>query len=156
RYLIALAYQGQSNALPAKDPNRKKLAGIARQHVVPVARHPGEFQRPARMMLVALGGAKDSKDGDPTTFADAFERGKMALEKMQSATESLQSDDGKADAAAVAELRKEKQEQAAAALDALRLALERADSKTPIEDLNSARYYLCFLLYDGGQTYDAA
>ena len=58
RYLTALACQEQSTALPAKDPNRKKLTGAARDYVGPVARHPGEFQKPARMLLVALN-AKD-------------------------------------------------------------------------------------------------
>ena len=34
--------------------------------------------------------------------------------------------------------------------------MELADAKTAIEDLNSARYYLCFLAWDAGDYYDAA
>src|SRR6185436_13583619 len=77
RYLTGLAYQAQSKTLPAKDPNRKKLVGSARQHVDAVARQPGEYQRPAKMMLVALAPAKGPKDsgGQGVTFAEAYEQG---------------------------------------------------------------------------------
>ncbi len=33
RYLTAVALEGQSNSLPDRDPNRKKLAGVARDYV---------------------------------------------------------------------------------------------------------------------------
>ena len=39
---------------------------------------------------------------------------------------------------------------------ALRQAVSLSDNKTPIDDLNSARWYLCYLLFDSGQYYDAA
>ena len=155
RYWTALAYDAQSNALPAKDPNRKKLAGFARQYVVPVASHPGEYQRPARMLLVALGGSKDSKDKGAarTTFADAFDRAKQALERMQEAEAGLKQKPKKAVADALA---KQKASDAVIARQALQLALAVSDSKVSIEDLNSARYYLCYLEWDAGHLYDAA
>lgn len=158
RYLTALAYQAQSNALPAKDPNRKKLVGFARQSAGPVAAHPGEYQRPAKMMLVALGGNKDQKEtaSDRSSFAAAFDRGKQALEKMQEAAQNLKAAQAKGDKAAIEEARKQKDESTALAQESLRLATSVADSKTPLEDLNSARYYLCFLAWDAGQLYDAA
>ncbi len=158
RYLTALAYQAQSNALPATDPNRRKLVGSARQFVGPVAAHPGEYQRPAKVLLVALGGAKDPKDaaGDRTTFADAFERGKQALERMQDAALQLKAAQGGTEKALIEALQKQKNENTTLAQESLRTATSVADGKTPMEDLNSARYYLCFLAWDGGQLYDAA
>jgi hypothetical protein len=158
RYLTALAYQAQSNGLPAKDPNRKKLALYARQYVSPVAMHPGEFQRPAKMLLVALGGSKDSKKstGDAGTFAEAFERANQALERMQEATARLQAPQQQADKATLDAVRKQKNADAALAAEALRLALNLADAKTTLDDLNSARWYLCFLAWDAGDYYEAA
>jgi hypothetical protein len=159
RYLTALACEAQSKALPAKDPNRKKLAGHARQFVFPVAQHPGQYQRPAKILLVALGG-KDQKDqkegGQNVTFAEAYEQGRQALERMQQATADLTLARQGGDRAAIDRLEKQKRDSSAAALESLRIALNKSDSKTPIEDLNSARYYLCYLAWDRGQFYDAA
>ncbi len=155
RYLTALAYQASSSELPAKDPNRKKLAGFARQYVVPVANHPGEYQRPAKMLLVALGGNKDAKAGEKTTFVDALTRAKEALERMQEADANLKAVPA-GDQTVLKPLQLQKTENATHAREALQLALTLADSKTNIEDLNSARYYLCYLAWDAGQYYDAA
>lgn len=158
RYLTALAWQQQSKSLPDKDPNRKRLAGFARQHVGPVARHPGEYQRPAKMLLVALSGGKNAKNGDrpPTTFADAHEQARQALSQMQQATAGLTAARKKTDAAALESLQKQKDESAARAMTLLRLALGLSDKETPLEDLNSARYYLCYLCWDLGRYYEAA
>jgi tetratricopeptide (TPR) repeat protein len=158
RYLTGLSYQAQSKTLPAKDPNRKKLAGSARQYVDAVARQPGEYQRPAKTMLVALAAGKGSKDtgGQGATFAEAYEQGRQELEQMQQAAADLTLARGGTDKAAIEKLEKRKRETTAAALDALRLAVNKSDAKTPLEDLNSARYYLCFLAWDMGQLQDAA
>lgn len=158
RYLTGLAYQAQSKTLPAKDPNRRKLAGSARQYVDAVARQPGEYQRPAKMMLVALAPGKGPKDaGDKgATFAEAYEQGRQELEQMQQAAADLTLARGGTDKAAIAKLEKRKRETTAAAVDALRAAVNKSDAKTPLEDLNSARYYLCFLAWDMGQLADAA
>jgi hypothetical protein len=158
RYLTAVAYQSQAKQLPAKDPARKKLAGFARQYVGSVAEHPGEFQRPAKIMLVALAGGKEPKGprrGGPT-FAESFDQARAALEKMQIA--SAQREAARAEKSAEKVAAQEKLIAAAKseALDRLRTAILKSDAKTPIEDLNSARYYLCFLAWDAGQYYDAA
>jgi hypothetical protein len=157
-YLTAVACQAQSDALPAKDPNRKKLAGSARQYIVPVASHPGEFQRQARTLLVALDAKKDKKDAESAAaaFVDAVERGKEALEEMQEATASLKEAEAGNDKKAIAVQQKKKDDATAKALASLELALALSNSKTSIEDLNSVRYYLCFLAWDAGRLYDAA
>ncbi len=158
RYLTGLAYQAQAKALPTKDPNRRKLTGSARQYVDVVARQPGEYQRPAKMMLVALAGGKGAKDSpsQSVTFAEAYDQGRQALEQMQQAAADLTLARGGTDKAAIEKFEKRTNESRAAALDALRLAVNKSDSKTPIEDLNSARYYLCFLAWDMGHLPDAA
>jgi tetratricopeptide (TPR) repeat protein len=168
RYLTALAFQRQSTALPAKDPNRKRLAGAARDYVGPVATHPGEFQKPARMLLVALNakdpgeakGARSSKPGKDAkepgsaeAFSDAFEGAKEALARMQDAEARMKAP---GENETPDELRKEKAAAALTARRGLQMALRVADSKTSKDELNSARYYLCFLDWDAGNLYDAA
>jgi len=159
RYLTALAYQGQSSSLPAKDPNRKKFVGYARQSATPVAMHPGEYQRPAKTLLVALA-AKDSKakktNGEPTTFSDAVERGKQALEQMQEATERLKALGANANKTETEPLQRQADDNKKLALNLLGRALSLADNKVGVDDLNSVRYYLCFLAWDSGQYHEAA
>jgi tetratricopeptide (TPR) repeat protein len=157
RYLTAVAYRDQSQSLPDRDPNRKKLAGVARQVVGPVAEHPGEFQRPAKMLLVALSGTKNAKEPDapPATFAEALEQARAALGRMQSAQGEI-SALGNADPAKLEALQKQKSDSADRAIDQLRLAISLRKGDTPLEELNAARYYLCFLSWDLGRYYDAA
>ncbi len=170
RYLTALACQEQSTALPAKDPNRKKLTGAARDYVGPVARHPGEFQKPARMLLVALNAkdptdaksgksnkaGKDAKEsGGAEAFIDAFEQAKEALARMQDTEARLKAPAGPGEKTSPEELRKEKAAAAVTARRALQLALRVSNDKTSKDDLNSARYYLCYLDWDAGKLYDA-
>jgi tetratricopeptide (TPR) repeat protein len=166
RYLTALAYQAQSENLPAKDPNRRKLAGFAREYAEPVTRHPGQYQRPAKMLLVALSGNKDASDAKkPTargagdgnvTFADAFEQARQALERMQAAAGELQALGGKGDEATLRQLTQQKQAAADAARQALQLALRVSDENVSADHLNSARYYLCFVEWDAGHLHEAA
>ena len=158
RYLMALACQSQSKALPARDPNRKKLAGSARQYVLAVADRPGEYQRPAKMLLVTLRGEKDSKDGrDPkATFADLYDAGKQALERMEEATLAARLSQEKKEKANLPALKKQRQENKLVARELLSQAVNLSDSKTNLEDLNSARYFLCYLAWDAGDYYDAA
>jgi hypothetical protein len=157
RYLVAVACEAQSKSLPAKDPNRKKLAGSARQFVTLVADHPGEYQRSAKTMLVALSAKdqKSAKGNERETFAEAFERAKQALEQMQGAAETLKQT-RKSDKAAIESLEKQKKEAKEAARVALQSAINLSDSKTGADDLASAKYYLCFLAWDSGEYYDAA
>ncbi len=160
RYLTAVALQGQSSALPVKDPDRKKLAGFARDYVVPVARQPGEYQRPAKMLLVALAGNKDAKDAADgalqATFADLFEQGKQSIAQMQAVEAEIHALRTKGDDAALQSLQQQKETAANEARRWLHEALRASDANTSIDDLNSARYYLCFLNWDAGRLHDAA
>lgn len=182
RYLTGLAYQEQLKTLSSKDPNRQKMIGAARQHMTEVADRPGEFQRPAKMLLVALaqnkgkdsakttpkakakakastkskGKAKESKaQEDGSRFVEAFEQARAALEKMQDATAALKAAEEAKDEAAAKTAQTQKAQATADARKALVTALATSDSKTAAEDLNSARYYLAYLDFDMGRYYDA-
>ncbi len=160
RYLTAVAYQEQAQALPDKDPNRKRLTGAARDYAGPVADRPGEFQRPAKMLLVALSGGKARAASDepapPKAFTEALEQGRLALEQMQQAALEVTAAAAKKDQAALEKAQQKKDALAARAMDLLRLALSLKDKETTADALNTARYYLCYLNWDLGNYYDAA
>ncbi len=163
RYLTAVAYEAQSKTLPAKDPNRKKLLGSARHYVAQVADRPGEYQRPAKVLLVAVGGAKEKETKEkekaakgPTTFAEAQDRLSQLLEKMQEVADNLRAAQEKKDQKAVHSLEQQKTQVTNQLFATARLALKLSNDKTPIDDLNAVRWYLCYLLWDTGQYYDAA
>jgi hypothetical protein len=159
RYLTAVAYESQSKTLPAKDPNRKKLAGYARQFVGTVADQPGEYQQPAKMLLVALAkGKKQEKDSGAKskTFAEVFEQANGVLRQVEEAAAGLQAARQKGDDAQVKKLEKQKQEAAAATVALLQKALNQSDAKTSLDDVNAARWYLCYFAWDRGDDYEAA
>ncbi len=188
RYLTAIALQGQSSALPAQDPDRKKLAGAARETVESVAKQPGEYQTPAKMLLVALSGIRDgddskktsdtddskkskgdakrtpdakettiAKDGDSSPrFAPLFEQSRQSIAELQDLDAQIQALGPKPDESKVAELRQKRQAAADVARKSLHEAQRVADASVSLDELNSARYYLCFLEWDAGHLHDAA
>ena len=125
RYLTALANQREAAALNAKDPNRKKFMTVARQNVMPVTRHPGEYQKPAKELLAKVGGSSKDKDEDrePATFAEARDRGRKALEQMQEAAMLIPPAEENKEEETLAQLRAQKKNASATALKYFRLAL---------------------------------
>ena len=184
RYLTALANQREAAALGAKDPNRKKFMTVARQNVMPVTRHPGEYQKPAKELLAKVGGSAKDKDEDrePATFAEARDRGRQALEQMQEAAMLIPPAEENKEEETLAQLRAQKKNASAQALKFFRLALAlpqvdplpekpkgggKGKAKDDVEDtgepkpskideLNEVRYYVCFLCWDSGQYLEAA
>jgi tetratricopeptide (TPR) repeat protein len=160
RYLTAVAYHEQSKTLPAKDPNRKKLAVTAREILEPAVRESGEFQRPAQTLLLALSGGKSADSPTakkaPKNFAEAFQLAQAALERMQEVVRGMEAARGKGDQAAVDAFLPDRNAAIADAMRQLRIAINLRDKNTPVENLNSARYYLCFLNWTIGNYYDAA
>jgi tetratricopeptide (TPR) repeat protein len=160
RYLTAVAYHEQSKTLPVKDPNRKKLAVTAREILESAARESGEFQRPAQTLLLALSAGKSGEASAakkaPKNFAEAFQLAQAALERMQDVVRGMEAARGKGDQAAVDAFLPDRNAAIAEAMRQLRLAINLRDKNTPVENLNSARYYLCFLNWTIGNYYDAA
>ncbi len=167
RYLTAVAYQRQAEALPEKDPNRKRLASSAREAAGPLLREANPFQQPARVLLALLSGgvpatntsAKQDdavKAGPPKTFVEALTQAKPALERMQKAALALDAVRAQGDKPAIADLEKQRNVSAGDAMRLLDLAMRLRDQDTTAELLASARYYQCFLNWTVGNYYDAA
>ena len=75
---------------------------------------------------------------------------------MEDANDQLKDPKLASDKTQAAKLEKQKKAQAALAQRALLEALAAANEKTPVNDVNEARWYLCYLAWDGGNYYDAA
>jgi len=167
RYLTAVAYQRQAEALPEKDPNRKRLASSARETASPLLRDANPFQQPAKVLLASLSGGvpatntsvkqdDTAKAGPPKNFLDALTQAKPALERMQKAALELDVARAKGDKAGITDLEKQRNLAAGEAMRSLDLAMRLRDKDTTAEQLASARYYQCFLNWTVGNYYDAA
>jgi hypothetical protein len=167
RYLTAVAYQRQAEALPEKDPNRRRLASSAREAAGPLLRESNPFQQPAKVLLASLSGGvpatntsvkqnENAKAEPPKTFAEALAQAKPALEQMQKAAIALDAAREKGDKAAAADLEKQRNLAAGEAMRSLELAMRLREKDTSAELLASARYYQCFLNWLVGNYYDAA
>lgn len=132
----------------------KRLQAEIRNLLRDVAEHSNEFQTAARM-----GAAAANRDGaagpTPKTFDEAYQAGKTAMELMNSSQLAIKLARNN-NPEAVPELEKEAADSKVEALRMLELALELADRQTPTEELNSARYFLCWLYWQADRKVEAA
>jgi hypothetical protein len=99
---------------------------------------------------------------EPTTFTEAFDRGKHSLDEAQAAVIGIEiaKNQETVDQSVLTQLADDKRQNERAAMADFRLALALA-GKAPVkerpdaEQLNTARYFMCYLFYDGEQYYDA-
>jgi tetratricopeptide (TPR) repeat protein len=157
---LELAYriaEGEKLALDKLKPGSteaKRLQTKIRNLLRDVAAHPNEFQTAAKRGLAA-----NNRDGaagpEPKTFQDAYQAGKTAMELMNSSQLAAKLA-GNNNPDAVPELEKEAADSKVEALRMLELAMELADRQTPIDELNSARYYLCWLYWQADRKLEAA
>lgn len=163
RYLAGEAHLEYARGLGEKNPRRQESIVRARELFQFVGRFAGSYQRPAKAKLAdpLLGTKADVQDGEPATFAEASERGRAALERMQT-LETSGKLDGKLKQAAQG--KKENHEKNVAEIAALQdeavryyqMAMKMVSPKTSLEDVNIVRYYLAYLYWLAGDTYDAA
>ena len=133
----ALKYYEQ---LQKTDPDKARdNLNLARKLFKYVAKYPGEYQRESKAILAQeIFGGED--EGEPTTYVDARDRGKDALDRMQVAGQPEEE---------VAEARDE-------AIKYYRMALGMRKSDVPVEEVNVLRYYLTYLYWLRGDLYEAA
>ncbi len=153
-----------------KDPQIKKLLTEGRKLVTYASKFPSDHQEAARKMIADFTGGDAEQVAarpEPTSFQEARTAGKESIDAMQAAGLILRNVPPRIkftkDAAERAELEKqiaaakEQSEQSQQdALRYLRLALKLADKETSVDDVNTVRYLLCYLLYTEGNYQDAA
>ena len=157
RYATAVAYHKQMTSLGPKDPERKRLQQIALRLARVAARHPGEFKDQAAKLVTALGGAKEKDpDAAPDTLIAARDRGKEALERIQSLHMSRDVAVETEDQDEIARLDIAEKQAKAEAAQFFKLALTLDPGKAKPEEINSVRYYVSFFNYDEANYVDAA
>ncbi|NOY42849.1 MAG: hypothetical protein GXP26_13575 [Planctomycetes bacterium] len=152
-YRLAGAYK--TKAQEAEPPTEaRRLQSEARKLFREVSRHPGEFQTEAKVVLASTT-RTDRKPTSVKSFGDAFLAGKTAIDQMNSSKLAARLAANN-NPEAVEELQQQATENQAAALEYFQKALAQATDKTPTDDLVEARYYLCWLLWEGERYAEAA
>ncbi|MBI2824687.1 MAG: hypothetical protein HYX69_08380 [Planctomycetia bacterium] len=157
RYYTAVALARHAETLPQKESTRRKQElADARKQAKDVAAHAGEYQEPAKRLYQELVGSATGDDKPVTTFAEASERGRDALDVMQTKLNEVKLAEAANDRQAAATAERECREARDSARELFRLALSLRTNQTPIDDVNAVRYYLCYLSYQAGDYYDSA
>ncbi len=149
---LVLASPGPARLLA--DPPRPSKPGKGSKEAKPKGRPPASRSRSDE---------SNERVKEPTTFSEAFDRAYQSLDEAQAASVGLKiaKDQKTVDQEVLTRLEGDKKKGEQAAMDDFRLALALA-GKGPVKDrpgdqeLNTARYYLCFLCYEMGEFYDAA
>ncbi len=157
KYLAGGAFLQYARGMEEDDAKRRKSIKQARELFQFVSRFPSDYQRPAKSKLAdPLLGSKKTTAGEPSTFAEARERGKAALDRMQAVDTqdkldlaAGKSENHRKNVKEIAALRDE-------AIEYYRMALGMISSKTSVEDINVVRYYLAYLHWTAGDAYRAA
>jgi hypothetical protein len=153
-YQLAAAYQAQLKDMPPGQAPARRLQSKVRELLRLVAGGPNDFQQDARLGLASLARTAPGETAFKS-FADALAGGKSALELMNSSLVAAQVAKEN-NPEAVADLERDAAASKDEALRAFAAALDLADAKTPLADLNGARYYLAWLYWEAGRVEEAA
>ena len=152
-FRLAEALDRQSDA--EKGNEKSRLQSEARQLMREVSLEPGEFQSAAKAALAASGSVEAVDPVEASSFAEAFEAGKQALEQMSSANLAAELA-AENNPAAEPDLRVKAQQHRLMAEQMFRAAAQLADNQTAQEDLLSAQYFLCWLYWEEERLHEAA
>jgi len=157
QFLAAKASLAYARKLEKKDPKRQESLINARQLLQFVAKFPGDYQRQAKAELLSedLAG-KDAEVPEPTNFADARDRGKTALDRMQAADIQMRLDLEEKKKDNIKKYQAQIKEARAEATKYYRMALAMKTPETPIDDLNVIRYYLAYLYWADEDLWESA
>jgi tetratricopeptide (TPR) repeat protein len=174
RVNVAEACLKYTAELKAKDPNNKEIRPIlkqGREYVVLAAKYAdGAVKRKATELIPLFGGAGDdgvaTADKDPKNFQEAFDFGKEAIDSIPAAQSVLRLIPPRIKVETDAKVREELQQQVKEAQETLdtakdralkyfNLALRKATDETSADELNTVRYFLCYLNYDAGHYFDS-
>ncbi len=153
RWNVAQAYIKRAAELPDGEPQKQRDLSAALDHATVVAAVAGDLQDAAREYVAAARNL--DLDAEPTTFAEARDKGRAALNAMQAAGERIRMAPTVDESDKIPEYQNELQAARDEAMHYYRMALTMRTEETAIEDVNQVRYYLCFLNYQAERFYDA-
>ena len=151
-FRLANAYEAQA-LTPAGSADAHRLRSEAMELLRKVARNSGEFQRQARAAIAPVGGSSGTVA--VRSFDDAFSAGKEALDQMNSSqlTAKLAAENNPS---AVGELQQQVTVFKSQAIHYYETCLKLTDRETPLDQLISARYSLCWLYWEADRPAEAA
>ncbi|MCE9603683.1 MAG: hypothetical protein K8U03_02145 [Planctomycetia bacterium] len=157
RYYGAVANKLWSGTFPAgakgEEATKKQRAlDHAADYAEVVASATGEYQDLARALLKEIGSNVDP-NREPRTFLEAQNRGTEEMTKFSAAVAEAQK---ATDPAIQAAKQKEANTARDGALTMFAKAVTLADENTSFDDRNIVRYYICYLMYTQGKTYEPA
>ncbi|HEX4128936.1 MAG TPA: hypothetical protein VHZ24_02755 [Pirellulales bacterium] len=156
RYYTALAAKQLADSLTDKESGRKKtLLAEAKDNAKFVAGVRGTYREDGRVLLTQVTG-KEEVQKEPTNFAEALERGQEYLDEMQAKQTAASMGSVMGNPEDKPKLEQEAVAARETAVKYFQMALKLRDPETKIEEVNTVRYYLCFLDYQAGRFYDAA
>jgi len=157
RYQTALALRRQAEALEGRtnQATKERTLTEARDFANLVAQAPGPYQNDAKALYRELSG-RAGDEAPPANFAEARDRGQTALARIQTLEGKISIADVMRNAKSVPAYRTEIENARREAVELFQLALRLKDDETTLDDLNLVRYYVCFLYYQQGHSYDAA
>ncbi len=158
QYFAGEAALEQVRALTEGASERRDLLRRARGWLAAVSRVEGEHKRKADALLLdpLLVRGTPENDAEPATFAQARDRGREALDRMQAAEYRREVDSGRGEENELAELAAQRDAAREESIRYYRLAERLADASVPLEERNLVRYHLAYLYYVSGELYDAA
>jgi hypothetical protein len=152
RYFLAVARQAESTETGSKPSGRSKQ--LAKKLVAQVASYPGEYQKPAKLLLVKLGG-KGNDDAESKNFAEAYQAAVDSFDTLRATAVGLKIAEENGDQEAIAELQQSKQQQLETTQQTHRIAFSMAQGAKP-DELATLRSNLAYLKWEAGELYDAA
>lgn len=156
RWLTALGYEQRALAYDGDDPRRTSDHRQAVNLATAVAQYRGDHQDDARSMLTRLR-PRAGGEGSAVDFAGALAAGKSALDTMSAAQAKVRIlERTGSEATKLDEARTEIAAAQATALEEFRHALVLRTPDVSLDEVNQARYFLCYLHYVSGNHRDAA
>lgn len=156
RYHTALAYKQQAEKVGKEDATHGNLLRRAQDHVQMVANNTGSYQGPARLLLRQLRGIDADDTRPPQNFAEALDRGRMALDEMSAKATLIKLAPTMKDEANIPKYQEEALAGRQTAIDMFQAALALKSESSPADEVAIIRYYLCYLYYQIDRNYDAA
>ncbi|NOY30748.1 MAG: hypothetical protein GXP28_11445 [Planctomycetes bacterium] len=151
-YRLADAYQAKSKALSDRS-KVNRLQSDARKLYREIARVPGEFQNLAKAALATAGGKIEPVATN--SFGEALAAGKEALGQMNSSSLAARLAEEN-NPEAVEDLRAQADLSKKAAQEYFEKSLRLVDEETPLEELLTVRYYLCWLYWQDERLHESA
>lgn len=159
RWEQALAWEALASARELTQDNRNRLLNQAISAVRTVKRYPGELQnlatfkeRDLTVQLKGAGAADEPQDFD-TAFSLASE---LVTKKTKELLDQLQAAKSSGKKEQIQQVEQELKTHLEQTTGLLKIALRTADEKTPINDLNRARYFLAYVHMLSRNNYEAA